>query len=278
MLKNPSKKEIILPKKDKKETIFLTESEFPDYLRKSQLYINLFVKDDEEEDEEEKNKKSGVEIPKEFYKPSMFVKSLKDFAKLNRIINYFIAKLPVTMTDYFINNSSRIFQYYIDEEITVENKEISLETKDLFGKLISLQIKNIDQFCIVFRMIKLFNYEPSINYIKYGNSLKNNIKKSDIYLDGSTITPEVINNLLYNYDKSLSYLFYELYESNNLKITFKKLYTRLGDPKKIGIGLNIIKNDDFNIGNFKFNDEIDETLKIKLKIIRDSILIKYKSY
>uniref|UniRef100_A0A6C0ADU0 Uncharacterized protein n=1 Tax=viral metagenome TaxID=1070528 RepID=A0A6C0ADU0_9ZZZZ len=127
--------------------------DIPEYLHASEFYLNLDPLGEE------------FDIP--FDIPEEIINDMEDFNKFYKIINFFGAKYPDFMKNYWVNNSLEIIKEYLD---------ISSENKNMFEEFIFFEINNFEQFESVYKIIKFYNFSPPDNYIQYG------LKNKDEYI------------------------------------------------------------------------------------------------
>uniref|UniRef100_A0A6C0ADR6 Uncharacterized protein n=1 Tax=viral metagenome TaxID=1070528 RepID=A0A6C0ADR6_9ZZZZ len=181
--------------------------DIPEYLHNSEFYLNLDP--------------SGEEFDIPFDIPEEIINNIEDFNKMYKIINFFGAKYPDIMKNYWVNNLLEIMKEYLD---------FGPENKEMFQQFIFVEINNFEQFESVSKLIKFYNFFLPDNYVEYG--LKN--KNEYIEKNSNSLSEELKNTLDIEIKWDINYkaLFLDIFEIKihfNVKDNpmFQKIFRRI---------------------------------------------------
>lgn len=97
----------------------ISVSDVPNWLKNSELYINL-----------EKDEDNTIEIPKDFYKKTDNIFNIEDFEKVYRTCKFWNMDYPITFYKFALKNKKNCLKFFYSE-LDDKNDEINSLIDDL---------------------------------------------------------------------------------------------------------------------------------------------------
>ena len=238
--------------------VLIKISDFPEFLKKSELYLSF---------ENSENLDEEVEIPEDKLSYSNIINTLEDFIKLVDCIGFFGLDVTQSIIDYYIHNSKEIIEYYL-----IQKKDINdnLELRKIFLFLVEIELpikfKSYDQFISNYVIILLYDIYPPENIINYVLKYKNKFLGYyyDFYEENKKLPPK------FSFWGSE-----DDYENFSYKEFIISLYCQLNDYERIvfdiDISKDLLKNDTLR-ENTIFRLRFQLIIKINQNIIKSNYL------
>ena len=244
----------------------------PEYLHSSELYLSL--------NKEQKDEDQIITIPFKCYKENTEINTIFEFDKLIKCVQYFGAKYPSSIFDYYKNYSKDIIVHYLKTTSKESYEELftDLGLKELFLKFLEIPITNPTLFISHYIISRIYDIEFSDKFIKYGldnkrlfleeyekeyNNIPNGLKEQKDFISRiSYYNMPIPLRELYWLDKSKKAHYFYLYNEY-----FYDIYTELNNTILFSFNIDIIFNKTDKTQKFNLFLNIDSINIGKVKIV-----------